>query len=408
MKNTFSKSLLCGIIASTFLLANCQKAPSGRGVKSQVGDPGPATDTTEGKVSPAGDVGLAMAKCSSEFNKAYDSLWKISKDVEKLESKKDEPDLKEKMLNHRPEVQEAAKKALAEMAKLTPDSVLDKDRKIIVKTTTTNKLDGCYTEDKKTTYTIKIINQILEDTEMRITKVTNVDSPTAIAGRARLEKRQIERMQKLSYKVAKDFNELLEDVTSESSKHIVEGKIAEKNDFDENQKNKEKAVCYISLSPKKLDDDKLVLKTIIVTDPVTDGGKKLFSVRFENGISGADGSDTYEVKCSIPAKLSVVEGFTKAVGTLLTVVTENEKSTSEKVKAANEQVGDKDKIADKDKAAVTSKLTTKTSNVSETAASAKALVENLKNIENKSMQVKEIHLPNERNDDEPAAREELK
>ena len=68
MKTTLSKSLLCGLIASSFILVNCQKDPSGRSVKAEVGNPGSANPAD--KVT-AVDKEQNLALCTPEFNKAY-------------------------------------------------------------------------------------------------------------------------------------------------------------------------------------------------------------------------------------------------------------------------------------------------------------------------------------------------
>jgi hypothetical protein len=68
MKNSISKTLLCGILASSFFIINCQKAPS-RGVKAGVNNAA-AREKLEGKV---------VAECTPSFLKSHEDA-RISKD----------------------------------------------------------------------------------------------------------------------------------------------------------------------------------------------------------------------------------------------------------------------------------------------------------------------------------------
>ena len=67
MKNSLSKTLLCGIMATSFILANCQKAPN-RGVKA--GAPGAGVtdqvDTTQKIVACTPDYLAAYTETSKQ------------------------------------------------------------------------------------------------------------------------------------------------------------------------------------------------------------------------------------------------------------------------------------------------------------------------------------------------------
>ena len=71
MKNTLTKTLLCGVLASTFFLINCQKAPS-RGVKAGTG--AGAAQTQQEKLS-----GKSVVDCTDIFIKALDEA-RVAKD----------------------------------------------------------------------------------------------------------------------------------------------------------------------------------------------------------------------------------------------------------------------------------------------------------------------------------------
>lgn len=71
MKNTLTKTLLCGVLASTFFLINCQKAPS-RGVKAGTG--AGTAQTQQEKLS-----GKNVVVCTDTFIKALEEA-RVAKD----------------------------------------------------------------------------------------------------------------------------------------------------------------------------------------------------------------------------------------------------------------------------------------------------------------------------------------
>lgn len=79
MKNAFTKTLLCGVMATTFFLINCQKAPS-RGIKGSTAAPGATTDAS-GKATTA----EVLVECSPDFITKYDLA---KKEVDPLKTQK--------------------------------------------------------------------------------------------------------------------------------------------------------------------------------------------------------------------------------------------------------------------------------------------------------------------------------
>lgn len=128
MKNAFlTKTLLCGVMATTFFLINCQKAPS-RGVKAKTAD-GAAADAAA-KVAAQNAV-----ECSQDFLTKYkelnNSLNELKKDVaaESIdEAKKQELSEKIKTL------QTKTNEVVAEIKKVksgaTACVVVDKDKRV--------------------------------------------------------------------------------------------------------------------------------------------------------------------------------------------------------------------------------------------------------------------------------------
>ncbi|MBY0554321.1 hypothetical protein K2P97_07320 [bacterium] len=81
MKNLLSKSLLCGVLASTFLIVNCQKAPN-RAVKAEVTPPAKLTAVKSAACSEGAVKESAEAQ---KLNDALDTIMKALKDKPKLE-----------------------------------------------------------------------------------------------------------------------------------------------------------------------------------------------------------------------------------------------------------------------------------------------------------------------------------
>jgi hypothetical protein len=113
MKNSLSKALLCGVVASTFILVNCQKAPN-RGVKAQVGA-GTSADKLAGK---------KVAECTPSFlsvlKEARDLKEKIAANVKAsiVDNKKLTDEQIDEIKKVRLEILAADKKVTAEMEKM--------------------------------------------------------------------------------------------------------------------------------------------------------------------------------------------------------------------------------------------------------------------------------------------------
>ncbi len=126
MKNSITKTLLCGVMASTFFLINCQKAPS-RGIKAQAG--GSADVVVDNKLA-----GKVMVECTPDFVDKYkvsaDLVTKLTAATQKLDG-----------------LDETQKSTLSASAKTAGDSVtaaLDAITKIQL------DADGCTVTDKTT------------------------------------------------------------------------------------------------------------------------------------------------------------------------------------------------------------------------------------------------------------------
>lgn len=99
MKNLFTKTLLCGVLASSFLLVNCQKAPN-RAVKAQV--------------VPTAKPSVKVGVCTADIAVDYDLLKKSDKKIqEKLKVATDAASDVEELNNLAKELNGLSKKVLA-------------------------------------------------------------------------------------------------------------------------------------------------------------------------------------------------------------------------------------------------------------------------------------------------------
>lgn len=108
MNNLFSKTLLCGVLATSFLLINCQKAPN-RAVKAQINP----------TAKPSAKVGV----CTEAIATDYDLLKKSDKKIqEKLKTATDAASDVEELNNMAKEMNALAKKVMAAIAVLKVDA----------------------------------------------------------------------------------------------------------------------------------------------------------------------------------------------------------------------------------------------------------------------------------------------
>ena len=108
MNNLFTKTLLCGVLASSFLLINCQKAPN-RAVKAQINP----------TAKPSAKVGVCTAAIASD----YDLLKKSDKKIqEKLKTATDAASDVEELNGLAKELNALSKKVIAAISVLKVDA----------------------------------------------------------------------------------------------------------------------------------------------------------------------------------------------------------------------------------------------------------------------------------------------
>ena len=193
------------------------------------------------------------------------------------------------------------------------------------------KIDGCYFDaTKKKIVTIKMVNDDLNKIDLRIADLTgekSARSEAAIADQKAADAEAKRLAKGMTYKVSAELNELLDEPVSTTSKHFVDGRIAEKAELEANKSNIKAAVCEVTVTSGKLADDQLVLKSLGEESTQQVNKKNIYSVNL--GQLANQGDKTYKISCSLPIDMKRQAGFQKAMGSFLTVQTTVEVSTSE-------------------------------------------------------------------------------
>lgn len=316
MKNSFSKSLLCGVIASTFILVNCQKDPDGRSVKAEIGNPGEALPVD--KVKLTDKVVLNLALCSKEFLIDYTELYKsVTETSVEVNKKEDVTEVrKADLLRRRSEFTEQTKKVLDDINKLKPETIPSVNSVARDQKSKEIKIDGCYSDEaKQKKYLVHEINDKINNLDMQIMKLTGVDSERTLVAKVTEEKKKAQLEKPVTYIVSNELNALLDEPFSSTSQHFVDGKIAISADFEANIKDKEKSVCFFLVTSGKLESDKLTLTSLSVIASGKDNNKNVQSFVL------AQADKMYQLKCYFPETLKVEDGFAKAMGSFLTIKT---------------------------------------------------------------------------------------
>ncbi len=288
---------MCGVLASTFLLVNCQKAPN-RPVKAPAAGVGPA-GKTDGKI----------VECSPAFLKAfgptYELAGKLDAQIKEI-TKKDE---KEKLDAQAKESLRKEANSLAALTKLSVDELA--------------KLNaaGCEATDAKTKtkkgpYTIKMLNDVSERTGTIIKELTGgLENDGAKAAEASKQEKE-NTVEKNGFKITKEFGEMF-DASNREFSYFMNGKIEKKN-IDEAKKDKNSTVCYITESNGKLEEDS-VIKFLPAgsLSLVSNSNRQTLSKKFNGKAEGDETFGLYEIECLIAdGKRSEAE-FKKALGNLI-------------------------------------------------------------------------------------------
>ncbi len=332
MKNTFSKTLICGIIASSFILVNCQKAPTGRGVKGTAGTP----QTPADKAAEAAKA-VVVVKCSPEFAKEY-SAWITlmdSEDVKNLENAKVTDELTEDQIVEfkklRKHIESKTENLMPEIKKMREDQEkVAKEKKQEVK-----KLDGCFNESGGKRVDL-IFDNLEKSANGKIAKIRKFDGVES--DRTKKHDEEIETnhphsvvTKNAKYYVSAELNKALDSADMDET-FFKNGRVL----VGEQEKKKAIAaptitVCYMDKSSGKIEDLDVTLNSIGFEKDGQVGTKTRYKIMMLSGDSD------YAILCVLPAKKLLSAGFRDAMGALLQTKEQREKAKvkeTEKAEAA--------------------------------------------------------------------------
>lgn len=244
MKNSLSKTLLCGVLASTFFLINCQKAPS-RGVKAGTGAASPAAQTEAQKLA-----GKVVVDCSDSFLKALEEARipkdkiianiKASKEGTKTLTEAEKAEIK----SVREDVIVKNKVVVAEMAKLKKGDVA---------------AEACTSKDK-TSYIFETIKAAMNSLVIEAGTAAGVDDEeqkqAVLDKKDREAKKEVSSLaQKMKLIVSADLAEALKSENKNGVVYFKAGSIVKDSgsDLETLKKDKTKTVCELSsVTPEDL------------------------------------------------------------------------------------------------------------------------------------------------------------
>lgn len=339
MKNTLSKTLICGIIASSFILVNCQKAPTGRGVKGTAGKPVATAD----KVADEAVMAVVVAKCSPEFVKEYESWFENFKSYEakKLKNVTSKDDLNE---DQKVELKDLAKKfeETNSSVKLEIKKLQAAQDKIATEKKQDKKnLDGCYLkETTKNEYAFQNIEMHTNKALAKIRDLTGLDSAGAALHDKVVELRSAHSdvTKNAKFYVSEELNKSLDSADMDEV-YFKSGKVL----TGEEEKKKAIAaatvsVCYINKSGGKLENLDITLDSLETEKVAQVGSKTRFKVIMMSG------DKDYVILCDLPEKKILSAGFRDAMGSLLQSKEQREKAKVKETKKAEAETAVVEKV----------------------------------------------------------------
>lgn len=351
MKKSFSQVLLCGVIASSIILVNCQKAPN-RGIKPQVGapaSPGAATDpskTVDGKaVVPTVACSVAII---AQRDKSNDLLSKINA-IDKVKESNDKLKLKVKS--------DLTEAEISDLTKLNDD--LNLQCNDFTAEFDNQKVESCFeaaTKDKKqNNYSKAGINQMCNRISLEISGLTGV---TGTRVKERATEIAAEQAKKDSTLEGKKFfvgtdlmSDMLSDKQEATTQYAVSGNILKgSSGFKAAQQEKTNSVCFVSASAGPLDTDQELDYSAVSTvkkDPNSLKSEYVITLVTAKD-AFPDGVKTYAVTCLIAEKTKLAEEFKKAFGDNLTLEKSAAGKEADKKAAADKAAADAKTKADAD------------------------------------------------------------
>ncbi len=317
MKNSFSKTLICAVVASSFILINCQKSPAGGGVRGTRSGTDDAKVATPEQAVPENNDSL-LIKCSPEFIAQY-KIWSDSveskevkairslKKEDLIESQKQDLNLLVKRLDNE------TKSVRVELNKMQ-DGQPKTDE-----TSPTKNIQGCFSGEGKdrTEYLISKIEENTNKTSQLVADLTGEETPRAQTGREEAKQREEKKLNESNvtknahFYVASEMNEVLDDTKIDET-FFMDGKILSgENNLNKAKDNKAQSVCYTLETAGKIEDLSNSLDSLSTEMTEKIAGKTSYKIRFVSG------SRLYTLGCSLPNDIKINDGFHAAFGDLL-------------------------------------------------------------------------------------------
>lgn len=315
MNKTITNVLLCGVVASTFILVNCQNDPAKRDLKAGVVTPA-ATDPSS-KIT-----AVNFPTCTPEFLTAYDLFsTAVTSSASLTNTKKEDVNatVRESLLQTRKEVTETGKTAVNELNNIKVDPSSDAIKNADGTKMTTGSVKGCFkSDDKKNPFTADKLWAEINRVDLRITALTGVQSGLGKAKEAEQKTAQGNPV----YNFSAELNDVFGLPTAATNNYLVDGKFNDSATLINDQNDKAKAVCRVTLGGSKIDDTISSLVLMKNTKIKMNADKDIYELNFIGG------SSSYQITCYLPSGIKFEDGLDQAVGQNLTLVKAAKKAAS--------------------------------------------------------------------------------
>ncbi|MCC2679486.1 MAG: hypothetical protein K0R29_2062 [Pseudobdellovibrio sp.] len=297
MKPTFSKALVCGILASTFFIINCQKAPS-RGVKADSGN-------QNGKQTAA-----QLPVCSEAAKAAREARKPIFKEI------KDVVDAQ--AVANVAALSDDKKIELHDKTNLLDEKTSDLIEKIRASAPAGAMVDGCKLvgTPAEGEVPVKIADLIKDDRDLagKVAQITGQQNNILIRAAQALEKDR-----EFVFKAA--MTEMLSNENSVGEKALSEGQIINKEQYRALQSNKDKTFCILSAAPKAQipADSKAKLINIGATQNDADMQRSVAELSFQ--ITTGSDLNVFSFKCALAQNKNAMDEMRNAFGDLISAAT---------------------------------------------------------------------------------------
>lgn len=334
MKNSISKSLIYGVIASSLIMVNCQKAPD-RSLKVNTSSP-----SVDGKLSSSGSQPqLKTAECSPSVVKERDTLIKIKEAI--LAKTRDE----NKKVKEASAVSSEDKNLL-----LQANQDLDNQCKVYVGEFSKQAVDNCtlpaaVTQSEAANSSRKSSGPITKEgiegycnnLSLEVSKITGVQTERAKQAQQVAQSAQQKQsgimVQGTKLVVSDELISKLEGTLADAGQFLMDGQIVQdQNDHSvsaEAMKDQSKSLCYFTAFDKLVKGDVLVVTQSEVKTKSSSASKKIIAASLSTEKNGR----LLGLECVLASDKIEVE-FKKAVGGLLKQATSD---AAKKVEAGVEQ-----------------------------------------------------------------------